>query len=285
MTSITASGHLRKMRVSADEQWQGSGETNANYTLNLGDSAIVMNELLGEKIQFSFQGNIECCACGKSTNKSFSQGYCYSCFTTLAECDGCIMSPEKCHYHEDSCRDEEWANSHCMQDHIVYLANSSGLKVGITRGTQVPTRWFDQGASQAIPFIRVSTRYQSGVVEDALREWLTDRTNWQAMLKHQIEDLDMQAERDKMFEVADEQLSRFEQRFGLAAIQRQTDSIATDIHYPVMNYPTKVSSLNFDKEKEITGKLEGIKGQYLILDTGVLNIRRFTGYQVDFAVA
>lgn len=271
------------MAVAPDAQWQGSGTTQAHYDLRLDDETVALNDLLGQQLNFRFTGEIRCCACGESTNKSFSQGYCYRCFTTLAECDACIMSPEKCHFHQDTCRDESWAETHCMQDHVVYLANSSGLKVGITRASQVPTRWFDQGASQAIPFIRVSTRYQSGLVEDAMRQWLTDRTNWQAMLKHQVDELDMVAERAKMFEQADEVISGYEKRFGLAAIQRQTEAQATQIDYPVLNYPSKVSSLSFDKTAEISGKLEGIKGQYLILDTGVLNIRRFTGYRVEFS--
>lgn len=282
MTALQIAGQLRKMTVSPDESWDGHGLTNANYQLRLGDESVSMNALLGEQLTLSFTGEINCCACGKTTKKSFSQGYCYPCFTRLAECDTCIMSPEKCHYHLDTCRDNEWAHSHCMQDHIIYLANSSGLKVGITRGTQVPTRWFDQGASQAIPFIRVSTRYQSGLLEDALREWLNDRTNWQAMLKHQVEVLDMVAERNRVFELADTVISSFEKRFGLAAIQRQTEIAGTDIQYPVLNYPSKVSSLSFDKTPSISGKLQGIKGQYLILDTGVINIRRYTGYQVEF---
>lgn len=284
MSSLNLMGHLSKMTVLPDENWNGSGLTQANYQLKLADERVALNEHLGQQIHFRHTGLIHCCACGQKTNKSFSQGYCYKCFTSLAECDACIMSPEKCHYHLDSCRNEDWADSHCMQNHVVYLANSSGLKVGITRGTQVPTRWFDQGASQAIPFVRVSTRYQSGLVEDALRQWVTDRTNWQAMLKHQVDTLDMESERARMFELADEALSGFEQRFGLQAIQRQTASKATMIEYPVHNYPAKVSSLSFDKSAEISGKLEGIKGQYLILDTGVLNIRRFTGYQVEFSL-
>lgn len=283
MLTTNASGHLTKMQVRPDDNWNQQGSTQANYFLKLGDQVIALNELLGENLNFRFSGEIQCCACGKTTNKSFSQGYCYRCFTTLAECDSCIMSPEKCHFHLDTCRDESWAGSHCMQDHVVYLANSSGLKVGITRASQVPTRWFDQGASQAIPFIRVSTRYQSGLVEDVIRQWVTDRTNWQAMLKDQVDELDMEAEREQMFAKAEEVISALEQRFGTFAIQRETESKATRIHYPVNNYPSKVSSLSFDKTAEISGQLQGIKGQYLILDTGVVNIRRFTGYQVEFS--
>ena len=122
-----------------------------DYRMVFGDVEVPLNQYLGSTLQLSFDGVINCIHCDRKTNKSFNQGYCYPCFKRLAQCDSCIVSPEKCHYHEGTCREPEWGETHCMIDHIVYLANTSGIKVGITRGTQVPTRWMDQGATQAKP--------------------------------------------------------------------------------------------------------------------------------------
>ena len=57
-----------------------------------------------------------------------------------------------------------------------------------------------------------------------------------------------------------------------------------DIHFPVDSYPVKIKSFNFDKNPEVSGVLHGIKGQYLLLDIGVINIRKFTGYEVAFSM-
>lgn len=144
------------------------GSPVVQYAFRLGDEQVAVNPLLGRRIRLEFLGAIHCSHCGRKTKKSFAQGYCYPCFTKLAQCDSCIMSPERCHYDAGTCREPAWGESFCMTDHVVYLANSSGIKVGITRATQVPTRWIDQGARQALPIMRVATRQQSGLVEDLL---------------------------------------------------------------------------------------------------------------------
>src|SRR5690554_4764181 len=156
------------------------------YTLAVGDARIALNDLMGRKVRIDFEGVIRCIHCDRTTKKSFNQGYCYPCFRKLAACDSCIMSPEKCHYHLGTCREPEWGEANCMVEHVVYLANSSGLKVGITRATQVPTRWIDQGAVTAIPMLRVASRYLSGLVEVACKNHVADRTNWRAMLKGDV---------------------------------------------------------------------------------------------------
>jgi len=159
------------------------GDPVVQYAFRLGDELVSVNPLLGKRIRLEYLGGIHCSHCGRKTSKSFSQGYCYPCFTSLAQCDTCIMSPERCHYDAGTCREPSWGESFCMTDHIVYLANSSGIKVGITRASQVPTRWIDQGARQALPILRVATRQQSGLVEDLLRTQVADRTNWRALLR------------------------------------------------------------------------------------------------------
>ena len=149
--SIDVTGRLRKMPAEAGDP--------VAYNLAIGDKRITLNDLIGHKVRLNFDGVIRCIHCDRTTKKSFNQGYCYPCFRKLAACDSCIMSPEKCHYHLGTCREPEWGEANCMVEHVVYLANSSGLKVGITRATQVPTRWIDQGAVTAIPMLRVASRY------------------------------------------------------------------------------------------------------------------------------
>jgi hypothetical protein len=266
------SGALRKMRVEASNP--------VSYFLPVGDVQIQMDKKIGDRLILSWSGEIYCVACGRKTNKSFSQGYCFPCFKTLAECDMCIMRPETCHYHLGTCRDTQWADSHCMQPHYVYIANSSGLKVGITRGTQIPTRWIDQGATQAIPVFKVENRLHSGLIEVAMKKHVSDRTDWRKMLKGQAEPLDMVMARDEILEKAGPDLELAKQ--GNPGLDwQQLNDAPINLVFPVNNYPEKVTSLNFDKTADITGQLQGIKGQYLILDCGVLNIRKFTGYNVS----
>ena len=270
------SGNLQKMRV----QLEG---TEAQYELRLDAACYPMNALVGQQIELEYSGQINCINCGRKTKKSFNQGYCYPCFTKLARCDSCIIKPETCHYDAGTCREPDWAQQFCFQDHIVYLANSSGLKVGITRVDQLPTRWIDQGAIQAIPLVRVSDRKLSGLVETFLAEDMADKTNWHAMLKGQVDTLDLEAERKKLVMKIEYYINNDLQ---LHDINRYSllDLAPVQIDYPVLEYPTKVTSFNFDQTPVVTGRLKGIKGQYLILDTGVINLRKFAGYHIRFAV-
>jgi hypothetical protein len=274
MTTMTelGRGSLSKMAVRL-------GET-AQYAFRLDEQEVPVNPLLGKRVRLEFLGAIHCTHCGRKTKKSFSQGYCYPCFTKLAQCDSCIVSPEKCHFDAGTCREPEWGERFCMTDHVVYLANSSGVKVGITRASQIPTRWLDQGASQALPIFRVATRRQSGLVEDLLRTQVADKTNWRALLKGDAVPLDLPAIRDQLLESCAEGIAALQQRFGLQAIQPVGDAEVVEIRYPVEAYPTKVASHDLEKTPVVEGILRGIKGQYLILDTGVINLRKYTAYQV-----
>ena len=236
-----------------------------------------------KEIKLHYSGNIFCVHCGRKSSKSFNQGYCYPCFQSLAQCDSCIIHPERCHFEQGSCREPAWGEKYCMQDHIVYLANSSGLKVGITRATQVPTRWIDQGATQALAVMRVRSRLQSGVLEVMFKQHVADKTNWRDMLKGAAVELDMAAERDRLLAACQGAISELEDQFGFFAISKLSGIEPVSIEYPVAQYPEKISSFNFDKDPEVSGKLLGIKGQYLILDGGVINLRRFSGYEVELS--
>lgn len=270
-------GQLKKMhaRLELDKLMP------VQYELPLGDQLIALNPLLGKPIKLMYTGKIFCVHCNRSIKKSFNQGYCYPCFTSLAQCDMCIMKPETCHYEAGTCREPSWGEEFCFQPHVVYLANSSGIKVGITRQTQIPTRWVDQGAVQALPIFKVQSRYISGLIEIAIAKHVSDKTSWQQMLKSKAEPIDLVAKRDELVAVCKTELAEIAQRFGQQAIELLADEPVVDIHFPVDNYPVKVKSFNLDKNAEVSGVLHGIKGQYLLLDTGVINIRKFAGYEVE----
>ena len=167
-----------------------------------------------------------------------------------------------------------------MQPHVVYIANSSGLKVGITRASQVPTRWIDQGAVQALPIFEVDSRLQSGLVEVVLKGYLSDRTEWRAMLKGEPLPLDLVAERQRIYREAESELAACRASIGGDSMRPALDKQESRFRYPIDDYPVKIVSHNFDKQPLVQGRLQGIKGQYMIFDTGVLNIRKFGGYEV-----
>jgi hypothetical protein len=268
---IRAEGTLRKMesRLAAPIE----------YTLPVGEARIPLNALLGQPLQLDWNGRIECVHCGRTTRRSFGQGHCYPCFKTLASCDRCIVQPELCHYSVGTCREPAWGEQHCLIPHTVYLANSSGLKVGITRGLDATTRWIDQGAAQALPIRVVASRLEAGHVEVALKAHVSDRTNWRAMLRGQPPWLDLVHERDRL-------LGELERAAGDTRLpgERPPDGPATEIAYPIVAYPTKIVSHNLEKSPELSGTLLGIKGQYLIFDSVVINVRKYAGYWLRITV-
>lgn len=268
-------GDLRKMQAVLRQ------DGTAGYQLPLdGETRVALDPLLGHELRLVWQGEIHCIHCGRKTSKSFNQGYCFPCVRRLARCDTCIVKPELCHFHQGTCREPGWAQRHCFQPHIVYLANASGLKVGITRQSQIPVRWLDQGATQALPILQVPDRRLAGQVEVILKQSVSDRTQWQKMLKGEAEPVDLLAQQEWLLTERWPQIQALE---GGEAIRRlAAEPVA--IRYPVRRYPRKVKAWNFDKTDTVAGILQGIKGQYLILDSGVLNIRKFAGYRVVLAV-
>ena len=248
------------------------------YRLELGGRSLDLNEWLGQKVRLEYLQQIECIHCGRVTRRSFSQGYCYPCFISLAQCDMCILSPEKCHFHLGTCREPEWAQSHCMQPHVIYLSNTSGVKIGITRHNQVPTRWIDQGALQALPILRVSQRYHAGLIEHGFKAFLNDRTNWRNMLKNEVDPVDLYAVYETYWPRVKRELD--------AGLLDDVEEVArpdavVSLEYPALRYPSKITSFNLDKNPRVEGVLEAIKGQYLLFDTGVINIRKYGGYLVS----
>jgi hypothetical protein len=240
------------------------------YHLPMGDELVDMNALIGKRIKFSYKGQINCIATGEKISKSYNQGYSYKSFISLARCDMCIMKPETCHFDKGTCREPEWGEKNCFIPHYVYLANTGSVKVGITRYTQTPTRWIDQGAEEALPILEVKDRKTSGLLEVEIKNFVGDKTNWRNMLKGNYPEVDLYAIRDEIFDSIEPIIDDFD------AEMLEEDLVT--INFPIEQAPEKVKSMSFDKLDVIEGVLQGIKGQYLIFDCGVVNMRKHQGY-------
>lgn len=243
-----------------------------SYGLQLCEVRFDLTSLVGKELRLTYSGKIICSNCGKKTKKSYAEGVCYPCTMKLASCDLCILKPETCHYDKGTCREPKWGEENCFKPHVIYLANSSGLKVGITRKVNVPFRWMDQGASEALPIIEVKDRFTSGKIEMLFKKHIADKTDWRKMLKGEPESINLVEWKEKLLLALTEELKSFEYTL-------LNDPVVT-IKYPVERYPEKVTSFNLDKVPEISGRLIGIKGQYLIFDTGVFNVRSHSGYEI-----
>ncbi|SHI80913.1 DUF2797 domain-containing protein [Aquimarina spongiae] len=259
-------GVLTKMQTEIGEPIQ--------YYLIFESDFINVNQLLDKKIKISFVG-YQCLACGEN-KKIYRQGYCYDDFYNRPEVGDWVMRPELSKAHLDiEDRDLEYEKKVQLQPHIVYLANSSNVKVGVTRKTQVPTRWIDQGAHEAIEIVEVPNRYLAGITEVALKEQVADKTNWRTMLKNEVADEDLIAHKNKLKSFLPEEVQEYFIENGKE----------TELHFPVLQYPEKLKSLNLEKTPEYSGILKGIKGQYLIFeDNTVFNVRNNEGYVVELTV-
>lgn len=245
-----------------------------NYYLIMGNDFLNMNQLIDKKIHIEFIG-YQCLACGEN-RKIFRQGYCYDDFYKVPQAADWIMKPELSKAHLDiEDRDLEYEKRMQLQPHIVYLANSSNVKVGVTRKNQVPTRWIDQGAHEALEIVEVPNRYLAGITEIALKEHISDKTNWRKMLKNEIEDVNLIEQRDALKSYIPEEAKAY-------FIEENEE---THIDFPVSRYPEKLKTLNLDKTQAYEGVLKGVKGQYLIFeDDTVFNVRSWEGYVVRIEV-
>ena len=250
-------------------------ENPVKYLLDIGDDILNMNDLVGRELGLNFTGSIKC-FCGEIKTKVYRSNFCYDCFYSKPEAGESIFYPEKSMAHlgkED--RDLEWEKRMQLQPHVVYLANSAGLKVGVTRGTQVPTRWIDQGASQALKFAEVPNRYLAGVIEVEMKKHISDKPPWQRMVKNEVETMDLVKEKANLKHLLPEETKEF---------YSSNDEVYS-FEYPVDQYPIKVKSVNFNKVDSFRGKLQGIKGQYLLFEGGaVFNVRSHEGYITNLQI-
>jgi hypothetical protein len=242
------------------------------YHLYTSDGQVLLNDFIGQEITIEFSGNIYCKSCGKQTKKSFSQGFCYPCFRSAPEASPCIIRPELCEAHLNKGRDVEWEQTYHSQPHVVYLATSSAIKVGVTQAANIPTRWIDQGASSAVIIARTPHRQIAGMIEVELKKCFTDRTHWQKMLRNEVlKEVDFQESFNTAYNSIPDELKDY----------LQLDTSLFSGRYPVIKYPLKVVSFNQEKSPSLSGALNGIKGQYLLFDANrVINIRKYQGYEV-----
>lgn len=273
--SVIWSGTLKKMRVEAVEPvayylsdgWWEADKRGPDCHLN---------PFLGQNVTLHFTGDIHCTTCGRKTKKTFNQGFCYPCFQNRPEADICIVRPELCHHGvlEDPCRDEEFAQKQCFQPHILYCSLTSGVKVGITREPNVPSRWIDQGAVAAIPVAKLPNRREVGLAEKRLSDaGFADKTHWTKNLKGNPEGFDLRATSEEVVASLNE--------WGVPGVLAEFERLEHTFKYPVLTWPTKVKSFNLDKDPTAGGVLQGIKGQYLMFEDGVINLRKYTGYRVE----
>ncbi len=268
METRVIEGNLKKM--------QSAYASPIEYQLVLGDEQINMTSLVGSRIKLTYEGTINCINCGRKTKKSFAQGFCYPCFMNAPQSAECIIRPELCEAHLGKGRDPEWEERNHNQPHVVYLAISSGIKVGVTRSTQVPYRWIDQGASKAVVLAETENRYQAGMIEVDLKQYASDKTPWQRMLKNEVaHDIDVLETKALLQDKMNSDFKAF----------ASADDKIYELDYPALRFPQKVKSHNLDKEGVLEGKLEAIKGQYLIFEGGiVINIRKYGGYYVELEI-
>lgn len=258
------SGQVRKMSVEND--------TPIHYSLNLNEESYPLNSHIGGNLKISWQGLITCVECGRKTKKSYDQGYCFVCSRDLPENEMCSFRPELCdHKNGNEAAQEFWKN-YCNIDHFVYLSLTSGVKVGVTRHYNIPGRWIDQGAVRGLVVARAPERILSGQIEVAVSKHFADKTNWRKMLKGEFEEIDLRELREKAHRL-------FPKNLKCYALENEE---VRELVYPVQSVPDKITSHNLDKVPEFQDRLTGIKGQYLIFETRVINLRKYSGYHLDF---
>jgi hypothetical protein len=271
---MKVSGNLRKMRTQLENPVQ--------YFLPLYDvleekEIVPLNEMIGKTIRFTFEQQIHCVVSGKKIKKAYGEGLSYEAFIKAPQAVESIIRPELSQAHLGiALRDLEWEVAHDVQPHVVYLALTNGVKVGVTRLPHIPARWIDQGAWKTIILAETPYRQAAGLIEVALKPHMADRTDWRKMLcNEQNMGIDLLAEKNTAKALIPNELQEF---------ISDKDSI-TEIHYPVLAYPEKVNSLKLDKVPEIQKTLVGIKGQYWLFEDGaVINIRSHAGYCVSLEV-
>tara|TARA_B100000963_G_scaffold100152_1_gene86572 strand:+ start:182 stop:973 length:792 start_codon:yes stop_codon:yes gene_type:complete len=259
-------GALKKMITEFDNP--------VNYFLDIGNDFIVFNSIIDNNITIEFDG-YSCLSCG-SSQEIYRQGYCKKCFFDLPSTADWVMRPEMSKAHLDiEERDLDYEKKVQLQPHVLYLAYTSEIKVGVTRKSQVPTRWIDQGATKAIQIIELPNRYLAGISEVKLKEFYKDKTNWRKMLKNSFNDIDLVNEKLKCLDQLPEEVKKY----------IKNDNQTLDIVYPLNKLPENPKSLNIVKTQKFSGKLTGIKGQYLIFENDtVFNIRSNEGIVVNITV-
>ncbi len=245
------------------------------YKFNIGNQSFDLNNYIGKNIKIKFLDKINCIECGNKIKKTFMQGFCYPCFIKSPKTSECIFKPHLCRAHLGESKDMEWSKKYCLSDQYVYLSITSNLKVGVTRYTQIPNRWIDQGAHHAIKLAKVPNRYLAGMIEIQLSKYISDRTQWRKMLQGNYEQIDLLNKKKELAKLLSSEYQKY----------ISTNDTIQNLFYPQLNQLEKIKSINIEKTPLIDGEITGIKGQYIIIDNlYVLNVRKYTGYSFEIEI-
>ncbi|MCB9202480.1 MAG: DUF2797 domain-containing protein [Flavobacteriales bacterium] len=262
---MTLTGTIKKMITQNGNPIQYYGDFNGEF--------VNINQLITKNLEIEHTG-FECFNCHKN-KKILAMGYCFDCFSKVPQTGEYILRPELSTAHlEKEDRDLEYEKKVQLQPHVVYLANTGNLKVGVTRETQIPTRWIDQGASETILFAKTENRYLAGIIEVELKKYISDKTQWKKMLSNDIKTIDLLKEKDELREKLSNELQKY--------IANSSNSYI--FNYPLYENPKKIKSFSFKNHTTLNDKLIGIKGQYLIFENQVLNWRTHEGYTIELRV-
>lgn len=265
-----ASGFLRELRHRVKDE--------VHYEISIDSASTSLYGELGRTVKISHSGEKACVHCGRRVKKLYQNGYCFPCVTSLAQCDLCIVKPHECHFQQGTCRDEQFAQEHCMIPHYVYLALSSHVKVGLTRKGRQLTRWVDQGAVAAILVAEVRTRKEAGELEVEIGTFMSDKTDWRKMLIGNVPtDINL-------LELKEEMVHRVSPQWEPYFLK--DENTVYEFVYPrEAGFVPKLTSLSLDKTPVVEGVLRGIKGQYLLFDHGVFNVKKHAGFQVELSLS
>ena len=255
---------LSKLRIEPGEP--------ARYALHLGDELVPLNEQVGRGLKIEFTGVVVCTACGARGARSYGGGYCYDCFTTLARADLCMMAPNRCHHHFGTCREPEWGSAFCMQPHVVYLANTAGLKVGLTRAERSVGRWLDQGATQGMVICHAATRREAGLIEVALAQHVSDRADWRKLVQGDAPPIDLPARAEGLKRTVE--IPCGEWRIGKPMT----------LSYPIDGYGSVKQLQLSEASPGFVSRLLGCKGSYLLFEHGAFNVSAHQGFEVRLQV-
>jgi hypothetical protein len=273
--------------VLAEGPLEGLAATAADpiaYRLVLGQHAVDLADRLGTTLRLDTDGHARCRHCERTTPRRYGGAYCYRCFTSLARCDLCIVSPDRCHYAAGTCREPEWGAAHCMRPHRVYLADSGGAKVGITSVGNVPGRFIDQGASAALVIAETTTRQVAGFVEKALGRHVREQSDWRGIVAGRDTGTDLDAELARVRRASASALAEVDARFP-GAVRWLEAPLRFTFHYPVLRYDAPVRQLRLVPGRPVGGTLLGVRGSYLLFDRGVFNVRAHEALHVRVGVA
>lgn len=257
------------------------------YALQLDERSVVLNDYVGCGMTISYLDERVCSECGQSTPKFYNRNFCYACFSTLARCDLCFVSPDRCHIHLGTCREPQWAQDFCMQPHTVYLSSTSDAKVGITREGREHRRWVDQGAGRAVKLIWAPTRRAAGVVEAFIKRYVHDKTDWRRLVSGRVKTPDL-AELAAFLREKIPLLADIDQGFvpahEMQALRWHTAQEIVEVKYPVASY-APAERLKLARENPtICDNLYGIVGQYLLLSQGVINLLEYQAGGLQIAL-